>query len=284
MQSVDLSKADPSESLSRYGNGRRWSRERRVAVYALWVENTLGHSVQVDEGTLPMGLRRDSAKLGVQTMASYCLSVMGSHLDRTRGEGRSWLTTSEGKIALGKRLRGPLMVHAAMDGQSGWQGFLDLFDHTPRPPKSIAIEDEARSENKDWDETSSEDDEGSGKGPRAPAMSMLDLSFVPLPSPARLRLQELLKDPLAISSLTSISFAGSGLALGDVVDMICQRESEDEEDRIPKKGTLQLRLTDLSLAGLGARDETEARSALESIRDTFHELRVSFAMTGGSLR
>jgi hypothetical protein len=243
------------------------------------MENTLGCSVQLDERALPTGLRRDTDRLGVQSMASYCLSVVGSHLDRTRGEGRSWLTTSEGKVALGKRFRGHLMVHAAMDGQSGWQGFLDLFDHTPAPSRSIGIEDEARSGNKEWDETSSEEDDGPGKGPKAAAMSMLDLSFVPLPSPARLRIQELLKDPLALSNLTSISFAGSGLALGDVVDMICQRESTDEEDRIQRKGTLQLRLTDLCLAGLGARDESEARSALETIGATFQELLVSFGMT-----
>ena len=279
MQSAEVSEGHPSESLSRYANGRRWSRERRIVVYALWLKQTVGPSDQIEGGTLPIGLRRDSNKLGVPSMASYCLSVMGSHLDRTRGEGRSWLTTSEGKVALGKRLRGPLMVHAAMDGRSGWQGFLDLFDHTPVPSRSVAITNEAPSEDKDWDETSSEEDEGPGKRAKAPAMWILDLSFVPLPSPARLRIRELLQDPLAISNLTSISFAGSGLALGDVVDMICQRESADGyENGMRKKGTLHLRLTDLNLAGIGARDETEARSALETIGDTFQELLVSLSI------
>ena len=45
-----------------------------------------------------------------------------------------------------------------------------------------------------------------------------------------------------------------------------------------KKGTLHLRLTDLNLAGIGARDETEARSALETIGDTFQELLVSLSI------
>jgi hypothetical protein len=286
--------------LSDYGNGRKWSAERRSQVYALWAERVLRKRLNLDETILPTGLQlwaepkpdqedrsdpedEGTSGKGVRSLVSHCLSVLAYHLDpvlpddlSTNGvKESSWLTTDEGKMTLRQRLRVPLMVHAAFAGSSGWSGMFELFEPSRSLTRDTGWKTDDEGDGQDWDDSGPEEDEDHfGSEFAAEALPVLDLSFVPLPSTARRRFREMCGDALNLSNLTSISFAGCGLAMEDIVDLLTRKQGgRGQAGRA--NGLLGLRLKDLNLAGVGARDEDGLMQALKRISTTFTALEVS---------
>lgn len=268
-------------------------------MYSLWAERVLRKRLNLDETILPTGLQlwsepkpdqEDGSQLGdestfgrsVRSLVSHCLSVLAYHLDpilpddSTNGvKDSSWLTTDEGKITLRQRLRVPLMVHAAFAGSSGWNGMFELFEPSRSLTRDTGWKTDDEGDGQDWDDSGPEEDEDHlGSELAAEALPVLDLSFVPLPSTARRRFREICGDAINLSNLTSISFAGCGLAMEDIVDLLTRKQGG--RGQVGKaNGLLGLRLKDLNLAGVGARDEDGLMQALKRISTTFTALEVS---------
>lgn len=268
-------------------------------MYALWAERVLRKRLNLYETILPTGLQlwtepkpdednrsqledEDASGRGVRSLVSHCLSVLAYHLDpvlpddSTKGvKESSWLTTDEGKITLRQRLRVPLMVHAAFAGSSGWRGIFELFEPSRSLTRDTGWKTDDEGDGQDWDDSGPEEDEDHlGDEFAAEALPVLDLSFVPLPSTARRRFREMCGDALNLSNLTSISFAGCGLAMEDIVDLLTRKQGG--RGQVGKaNGLLGLRLKDLNLAGVGARDEDGLMQALKRISTTFTALEVS---------
>jgi hypothetical protein len=286
--------------LSDYGNGRKWSAERRCQVYSLWAERVLRKRLNLDETILPTGVQlwselkpdqedrsdpedEGTSGKGVRSLVSHCLTVLAYHLDpvlpddlSTNGvKESSWLTTDEGKMTLRQRLRVPLMVHAAFAGSSGWNGMFELFEPSRSLTRDTGWKTDDEGDGQDWDDSGPEEgDLDLGSELAAEALPVLDLSFVPLPSTARRRFREICGDALNLSNLTSISFAGCGLAMEDIVDLLTRKQGGRGQAG-KANGLLGLRLKDLNLAGVGARDEDGLMQALKRISTTFTALEVS---------
>jgi hypothetical protein len=269
-------------------------------VYALWAERVLRKRLNLDETILPTGLQlwaeptpdednrsqladESTFGRGVRSLVSHCLTVLAYHLDpvlpddlSTNGvKESSWLTTDEGKMTLRQRLRVPLMVHAAFAGSSGWNGMFELFEPSRSLARDTGWKTDDEGDGQDWDGPGPEEDEGHlGSEFGAEALPVLDLSFVPLPSTARRRFREICGDALNLSNLTSISFAGCGLAMEDIVDLLTRKQGGRGQAG-KSNGLLGLRLKDLNLAGVGARDEDGLMQALKRISTTFTALEVS---------
>lgn len=269
-------------------------------MYALWAERVLRKRLNLDETILPTGLQlwaepkpdedkrsqlADESTFGrsVRSLVSHCLTVLAYHLDpvlpddsTTNGvKESSWLTTDEGKMTLRQRLRVPLMVHAAFAGSSGWSGMFELFEPSRSLTRDTGWKTDDEGDGQDWDDSEPEEDKDHlGSEFAAEALPVLDLSFVPLPSTARRRFREICGDALNLSNLTSISFAGCGLAMEDIVDLLTRKQGGRGQAG-KANGLLGLRLKDLNLAGVGARDEDGLMQALKRISTTFTALEVS---------
>ena len=268
-------------------------------MYSLWAERVLRKRLILDETILPTGLQlwtepkpdeedrpqsedEGTSGKGVRSLVSHCLTVLAYHLDPvlpddfTNGvKESSWLTTDEGKMTLRQRLRVPLMVHAAFAGSSGWNGMFELFEPSRSLTRDTGWKTDDEGDGQDWDDSGPEEgDLDLGSELAAEALPVLDLSFVPLPSTARRRFREICGDALNLSNLTSISFAGCGLAMEDIVDLLTRKQGGRGQAG-KANGLLGLRLKDLNLAGVGARTEDGLMQALKRISTTFTALEVS---------
>lgn len=287
------------QAVSEHGNGRRWPAERREQIYALWAEQVLGKRLHLDEAILPTGLElrieeevepqrgslRTTTTKGARSLASHCLTVLAGHLDPTLSDDRrpsgqtepSWLTTDEGKATLRQRLRVPLMVHAAYKGSSEWRGLFELFERGSAGEDEggwSSDEDQGIEGGNDGDVAGSEHDgRTTFRSKDIEALPILDLSFTPLPLTARQRFRRTFGDPLNLANLTSISFAGCGLEMEEITELFLGSGISPQ----PKTHLLRLRLKDLSLAGIGTRDNFGLRSAMHRIARHFDALEVSSA-------
>lgn len=230
-----------------------------------------------------------SPSVGVPSLSSFCLACLSGFLEPSEpapGSNTmesSWLTTNQGKTMLDSRLRIPLAVHAAHGRRAQWRGIFDLFQATTTTPESTSPTAGPRQEDQDesdWDASTSSSDSDDfhvSTSRPAEALPILDLSFVPLPLSARQCFRQIVTHSLDLAHLTSLSLAGCGLALGDAVDMLTDQRtstSARRRDQRSTKGLLFLRLKDLSLAGLGARDESELRTSMHKVSTSFLALEV----------
>ena len=262
-------------------------------MYSLWAEQVLRKRLHLDDVIMPTGLElriggpvqsrgqmQAVCRKGVQSLVSQCLTVLAQHLDPLLPDGTSekkkessWLTTDEGKMTLRQRLRLPLMVHATYTGSAGWRGMFELFEPGSVGHGKSALSADENESAGDWDDSDSEDDGAMYEPAAIEGLPLLDLSFVPLPSSARRRFREMFTDPLNLANLTSISFAGCGLAMEDIVDVLCR--GKGGANMAKTNALLGLRLKDLSLAGVGARDQDGRNRALLRISTSFTSLEVS---------
>jgi hypothetical protein len=253
--------------MTLWANGRVWDRERRQQVYANWVEQVLVGRARLARSILPVSSLEVT---GVSSLTAYCLSTLAAFVnpyEQTNQGGwvkeSSWLVCADIKDLLGARFRLGLMSHAAWTQQSGWEGMFDLFE-------AVYEEDQTHSEEDEWDRSSASD---STKDPAPEALSILDLSFCPMPPTAQRRFRSVFTKHLNLTNLTSISFAGSGMTLEEVSDLLFPTSRARASAHT--QGVMGLKLKDLSLAGLSAVDRNGFQQVLVRISTSYIGLEVS---------